>query len=159
MNNAIYGKTMEKLRNRIDVQLIKNEKDYLKFTLKPSYMSYKIFDNNLVAIHKSKLALKLNKPAYIGMWILELSKVLMFEFHCDYIKKKYDKKSKLLFTDRDSLMYGVKTEDVCQDFSNNKEMFDLSNYLADSKYYNDSKKLVIENIKSEAGRRWHWKIC
>ena len=153
MNNAIYGKTMEKLRNRIDVQLIKNEKDYLKFTLKPSYMSYKIFDNNLVAIHKSKLALKLNKPAYIGMWILELSKVLMFEFHCDYIKKKYDKKSKLLFTDRDSLMYGVKTEDVCQDFSNNKEMFDLSNYLADSKYYNDSKKLVIENIKSEAGRR------
>ena len=153
MNNAIYGKTMEKLRNRIDVKLIKNEKDYLKFTLKLSYMSYKIFDNNLVAIHKSKLALKLNKPAYIGMWILELSKVLMFEFHCDYIKKKYDKKSKLLFTDRDSLMYGVKTEDVCQDFSNNKEMFDLSNYLANSKYYNDSKKLVIENIKSEAGRR------
>ena len=153
MNNAIYGKTMEKLRNRIDVKLIKNEKDYLKFTLKLSHMSYKIFDNNLVAIHKSKLALKLNKPAYIGMWILELSKVLMFEFHCDYIKKKYDKKSKLLFTDRDSLMYGVKTEDVCQDFSNNKEMFDLSNYLADSKYYNDSKKLVIENIKSEAGRR------
>ena len=144
---------MEKLRNRIDVKLIKNEKDYLKFTLKLSHMSYKIFDNNLVAIHKSKLALKLNKPAYIGMWILELSKVLMFEFHCDYIKKKYDKKSKLLFTDRDSLMYGVKTEDVCQDFSNNKEMFDLSNYLANSKYYNDSKKLVIENIKSEAGRR------
>ena len=91
MNNAIYGKTMEKFRNRIDVQLIKNEKDYLKFTLKPSYMSYKIFDNNLVAIHKSKLALKLNKPAYIGMWILELSKVLMYEFHCDYIKKNMTK--------------------------------------------------------------------
>ena len=91
MNNAIYGKTMEKLKNRIDVKLIKNEKDYLKFTLKPSYMSYKIFDNNLVAIHKSKLALKLNKPACIGVWILELSKVLMYEFRCDYIKKNMTK--------------------------------------------------------------------
>ena len=91
MKNAIYGKTMEKLKNRIDVKLIKNEKDYLKFTLKPSYMSYKIFDNNLVAIHKSKLALKLNKPACIGVWTLELSKVLMYEFRCDYIKKNMTK--------------------------------------------------------------------
>ena len=61
-------------------------------------MSHKIFDNNLVAIHKSKLALKLNKPGYIEMCILELSKVLMYEFYYDYIKSKYDNKSKLLFT-------------------------------------------------------------
>ena len=67
---------MENLRNKIDVKLI-NEKDYLKCTSKPSYMSHKIFDNNLVAICKSKLALKLNRPAYIGMCILDLSKELM----------------------------------------------------------------------------------
>ena len=62
-------------------------------------MSHKIFDNNLVAIRKIKVTLKLNKPAHIGMCILELSKVLIYEFHYDYIKKKYDNKSKLLFTD------------------------------------------------------------
>ena len=65
---------MEILRNRINVRLANNEKRCLKFTSKPSYMSHKIFDNNLVAICKSNVALKLNKPAYIGMCILELSK-------------------------------------------------------------------------------------
>ena len=70
MNNAIYGKTMEALRNKINVKLVNNKKDYLKCTSKPSYMSHKIFGNNLVTILKSKLALKLNKPAYIGMCIL-----------------------------------------------------------------------------------------
>ena len=75
MNNAIYGKPMENLRNSIDVKLVNNERDYAKCTSKPIYMSFKIFKNNLVAIHKSKVALKLNKPAYIGMCILELSKI------------------------------------------------------------------------------------
>ena len=65
-------------------------------------MSHKIFDNNLVVIHKSKLTLKLNKPSYIGIFILELSKVLVYEFHYDYIKNKNESKSKLLFTDIDS---------------------------------------------------------
>ena len=87
---------MENLRNRIDVKLINNEKDYLKCTSKPSYMSHKIFDNTLVAIPKSKIVLNLNKPAYIGMCILELSKVLMYEFHDDYIKNKYDNKIKTI---------------------------------------------------------------
>ena len=67
-------------------------------------MSHKIFDNNLVAIRQSKVVLRLNKPAYTGMYILELSKVLMYEFHYDYIKNQYDNKSKLLFTDTDSLI-------------------------------------------------------
>ena len=71
MNNAKYGKTMENLRNRINVKLVNNEKDYLKCTPNLSYMSHKIFENNLVAIRNSKLALKFNKPAYIGMFILE----------------------------------------------------------------------------------------
>ena len=75
MNNAMYGKEMENLRNRIDVELVSTEKDYLKCTSKPSYIAHKIFDNNLVAILKSKLALKLSKVTYIGMCILEFSKV------------------------------------------------------------------------------------
>ena len=138
---------MENLRNRIDVKLVNNEKDYLKITSKPSYISHKIFDNNLVAIRKSKVSLKLNKPAYIEMCILKLSKVLMYELHYDYIKNKYDNKSKLLFTYTDILMYEIKTEDVYEDFSSNKEMFDFSNYSTKSKYYDNSNKLVIGKIK------------
>ena len=91
-------------------------------------MSHKIFDNDLVSIRKNKVTLMLNKPAYIGICILELSKVLMFEFHYDYIKKKYDNNSTLLLIDTDSLMYGIKTEDIYKDFSNDTEIFDFSNY-------------------------------
>ena len=113
---------MENLRNRIDVKLVNNKKD----------ISHKIFDNNFVMIRKSIFALKLNKPAYIGICLLELSKVLMYKFYYDHIKNKYDKKSKLLFTDIDSLMYEIKTEDVYEDFSSNKEMLDFSNYSTKS---------------------------
>ena len=98
---------MKNLRNRVSVKLINKEKDYLKCTLTPSNMSDKIFDNNLVAIRKSKLALKFEKTAYTGIYILELSKVLMYEFHYDYLRNKYDNKSKLLFTDSDILMYEI----------------------------------------------------
>ena len=84
-------------------------------------MSRKIFDNNLVVIRKSKSALKLNKPAYIGMCILEMSEVLMQKFYHDYFKNIYDRKSELLFTETDGLMYEIKSEDVYQDFGSNKE--------------------------------------
>ena len=82
-------KAMENLRNRINVKLVSNKRDYLKWASKSSYMSHKIFDSDLVAICKNKVTLTLNKPEYIGMCILELSKVLMYEFHYDYIKNKY----------------------------------------------------------------------
>ena len=77
---------MANLRNRIDVKLVSNKKIYLKWISKPSCMSHKIFDNDLVSIRKKKITLTLNKPACITMSILELSKVLMYEFHYDYIK-------------------------------------------------------------------------
>ena len=77
MNNAVYGKAMENIRNRIDVKLVSNKKDYLKLTSKPSYMSRKIFDNDLVAKCKNNVTLMLNKPEYTGMCSLELIKVLM----------------------------------------------------------------------------------
>ena len=79
-------------------------------------MSHKIFDINSVARRKNKVELKLNKPAHTGMCILELSRVLMYEFHYDYVKNKYDNKSELLFRDIGNLMYEIKTEDVYKDF-------------------------------------------
>ena len=121
---------MGNLRKRINVKLVNNRKNFLKCTSKPSYMSHKIFDNNIVVIHKSKLASKLNKAAYIGISILDLSNVLMYKFHYDYIKNRYDNNSKLLFSDTDSLMYEVKTEYVCEDFSS------------------DTKCLILVNIRS-----------
>ena len=149
INNSMYRKTMENLRNRIGVKFVSNKKDYLKWTSKASYMSDKIFDNDLVAIRKNGVTLTLNKPAYIRMCILELSKVLMYEFHFDYIKNKYGNNSRLLFTGTDSLMYEIKTEDIYGDFSNNKEMFDFSNYSTKSKYYDNSNKLVIDKMTDE----------
>ena len=128
---------MEKLRNRVDVGLVNNKKDYLKWISTPSYLRQKIFDNNLVVIHKIKTTLTLKKPANIRICVLELSKVLMYEFHFDYIKNKYGSKSRLSFTDTDSFMYEIQIENVYGDFSKNKEMFDFSNYSAKSKYYDD----------------------
>ena len=88
MNNAIYGKTMKSLRNRISVKLVNNGKEYLKCTSKPNYMSHKIFDINFVAIRKSIIALTLNNSAYIEMCILDLRKGLMHRFHYAYIKNE-----------------------------------------------------------------------
>ena len=104
-----------------------------------------IFDTNLVVIRKNKLALKLNKPIYIRMCMLELGKVLIYKFHYDYIKNKYYSKSKLLFKDTDSLM--CKPEDVYEDFSSDKEMFDFSYYSTKSKYYEDSNKIAIDKME------------
>ena len=97
-------------------------------------MSHKIFGCNLVVIGKPKVSLKLNKSANIGMYILKLCKTLTYKFHYDY----YDNKSKLLFTDTDSLMYEIKTKDVYENFSSNKEMFD---YWSKSKYYGNSRNI------------------
>ena len=88
MNNAVHRKTMENVRNRIDLKLVNNKKDYLKYASKPSYMSHKIFDINLVAIRKRKVALEVNKPTYILMYIFQLSEVLLYQLHYDYIKNR-----------------------------------------------------------------------
>ena len=97
-------------------------------------------------MHKNKVTLTLNKPAYIRMCILELSKLLMYEFHYDYIKNKHGNNSRLLFTETDNYDE-IKTEDVYKDFSNDKKMFDFSNYSTKSKYYDNSNKLVVGKMK------------
>ena len=87
INTAVYGKSMESIRNIFDAKFVISKKDYLKWTSKPSYMSHKIFENDLFVICESKVILTLNKLAYIGMCILKFSKVLMYEFHYDCIKR------------------------------------------------------------------------
>ena len=114
MINSVYGKTMENLRKRISVGLINNEKDYLKYVSKPTYISQKIFDKNFAAVHEIKPVVTLNKPIYVGFLVLELSKWLMHDFHYNFIKKDFD--AELLFTDTDSLTYEIKSEDFYEEF-------------------------------------------
>lgn len=92
----------------------------------------------------------LNKPAYVGMCILDLSKTLMYDFHHNYIKKKYHKKAKLLFTDTVSLRYEVETKYVYKDFWKDKDKFDFSDYDETSKFYDKTIMKVIGKMKDEA---------
>ena len=90
MINSVYGKTMENLRKRIDVKLVNNAKDYKKYVTKSSFVSQKLFSKDLVAIHDIKLVLTLNKPICVGFNVLDLSSILMYDFHYNYIKRKFD---------------------------------------------------------------------
>ena len=150
MNNSVFGKTMENIRKRVDVRLITDEKKLLKMASKPTYVSSKIFNENLVAVHKIKETLTLNRPAYVGMCILDLSKTLMYDFHYNYIKEKYCDKARLLFTDTDSLTYEIEAEDVYRDFWNDKDRFDNSDYPESSQYFDKTNKKVIGKFKDEA---------
>ena len=150
MNNSVFGKTMENIRKRVDVRLITDEKKLLKMVSKPTYVSSKIFNKDLVAVHKIKETLTLNRPSYVGMCILDLSKTLMYDFHYNYIKEKYGNKAKLLFTDTDSLTYEIETDDVYRDFWNDKDRFDNSEYPESSPYFDKTNKKVIGKFKDEA---------
>ena len=150
MNNSVFGKTMENLRKRVDVRLGTDEKKPDKLTSKPTYVSSKIFSDNLMAVHKVKETLTLNRPAYVGLCILDLSKTLMYDFHYNYIKKKYGNRAKLLFTDTDSLTYEIEAKDVYKDFWNDKKMFDNSDYSENSPYHSNANKKVIGKFKDEA---------
>ena len=103
INNSVYGKTIKKLRKRIIVKLINNSKDYVRCVSKPNFISPKLLSKNFVATHQVKPVLILNKPIYVGFSILDLSKLLMYKFHYEYIQNKFN--ARLLFTDTDSLVY------------------------------------------------------
>ena len=130
MNNSVFGKTMENLRNRVDVRLVNTKEKLRKLVAKPNLKSPpKIYSENLVSVHMRKTSLLMNKPIYLGMCILDLSKIIMYDFHYNYIKSKYADKAKLLFTDTDSLMYEIETEDFYKDISGDvKDRFDTSDY-------------------------------
>ena len=111
MNNSVFGKTMENIRNRVDIKLVNNKKQAERLSAKPNFNHCNIFSENLVAIHTKKTELKFDKLVYLGISILDISKTLMYDFHYNYIKRKYGDKAKLLFTDTDSLVYEIETKD------------------------------------------------
>ena len=129
MNNSVFGKTIENIRKRQNIELVDNRKKALKLVCKPNFERAIIFDKNFIAVHMKRIKVKFDKPVYVGQAILELTKTLMFDFHYNYIKKKYGNKAELLFTDTDSLMYEIKTDDFYKDISQDIETkFDTSDY-------------------------------
>ena len=149
MINSVYGKTMENLRKRINVRLVNNEKDFLKYTSRPTYVAHKLFGKDYDPIHEIKPVLVLNKPIYVGFTILDLSKWKMYDFHYNFIKKKFN--AVLLFTDTGSLTYKIKSENVYKEFYKWKDLFDFSNYYKDSRFYDDTNKKVIGKMEEEYG--------
>ena len=155
MNNSVFGKTMENIRNRVDVKLVNNRGAAEKLSAKPNFEKATIFDEGLVAIHMKRTKLTFNKPVYCGMAILDLSKTLIYDFHYGYILPKYGKNQKLLFTDTDSLCYEIETEDFYKDISGDVEKgFDTSNFPKDHPSGIQGKnKKVPGMMKDEAGGR------
>ena len=157
MNNSVFGKTIENIRKRQNIHLVDNRKKALKLSSRPNFDRCTIFDSNLIAVHMKKTEVYFNKPVYVGQSILDLSKTLMFDFHYNYIKKKYGKKSELLFTDTDSLMYEIKTKDFYKDiYIDVKNKFDTSDYPSDhpSGIITGANKKVLGMFKDEvAGKQ------
>ena len=157
MNNAVFGKTMENVRNRVNVKLVTNEKALNKLVKKSNYKRINEFHENLVAVHMEKTTVKLDKPIYLGMSILDLSKTLMHEFHYDYVKPKWEDRVELLITDTDSLCYEIWTDDVYEDIKNDVDKwYDTSNYDKDhpSGLYSGKNKKIIGYYKDECGGKF-----
>ena len=125
--------------------MVNNATDYKKCVSKPSFVSQKIFSENFVAIHEIKPVLTFNKPVYVGFSILDLSRLLMYIFHYNYINTKYKNCAKLSFTDTNSLIYEIETNDVYEDFYKDKDLFDFSDYPKDSKFFDPVNKSCWQN--------------
>ena len=129
MNNSLFGKTIENIRKRQNIFIIDDRKKAVKLTSRPNFDRATIFDKNLIAVHMKKTEVYFNKTVYVGQAILDLSKTLMFDFHYNYIKKKYKHRAELMFTDTDSLLYQIHTDDFYKDISYDiKTKFDTSDY-------------------------------
>ena len=117
MNNSVFGKTMENIRNHRDIKLVTSDKRRKRLVSGPNYNSHKNFSNSLTAIEMKKTWVKMIKPSHLGISILDISKTLMHEFWYDYIKPKYGDRAKLCYTDTDSFVIHIKTEDFFEDIS------------------------------------------
>ena len=139
---------MENVRKHRDIKLVTTDKRKNKLASEPNYHTTKYFSENLMAIEMKKTKVKISKPIYLGMSILDISKILMYEFWYDYIKPKYQDKAKLCYTDTNRFVIYIKTEDFCKDITNDfKNWFDTSNYSKDDNRTlpigSNKKKLVV----------------
>ena len=147
MNNSVFGKAMENVRNHRDIKLVTSNKRRKRLVSEPSYHSHKKFSEHLMAIEMKKIRVKMTKPLYLGVSILDISKILIYQFWYDYTNPKYGDRAKLCYTDTNSFIIYIKTEDFSEDISNDVERwFDTSNYDK-----NNKRRLPIGKNKTGPG--------
>ena len=152
MNNAVFGKTMENVRKHRDIKLVKTDHRRNKLVSESNYHTMKLIDDNLAIIAMRKVKVKMNIPIYLGLPILEISKITMYQFWYDYVKSKYGCRASLCYMDTDSFVINIKTKDFYKDIAENvKERFDTSNYIYDRPLPTGDNKKVVGLMKDELG--------
>ena len=137
-----------KISKRIKIRVVKNSQDFIKNTSRPTCVNWKVFENHFAAIHEKKISLTLNKPIYVGFTVLEISKWEMYNFHYNFMIRRFN--TKLSFTDTDSLCYALHEKNPYKKMYKYKELFDLSNYPESSKYFCSDNKKVVGKMKDES---------
>ena len=162
MNNSVFRKTMENVRKHRDIKLVTTEEKRIKLVSEPNHHTTKQFSENLLAIEMKKTKVKMNKPVYLGMSILDISKTLMYEFWYDYVKPKHNKKAKLCYINTDSFVINIFTEDVFEDINNDvQRWFDTSDYDKNDKrpLQTGINKKVTRVFKDELGGKIVKEFC
>ena len=149
LNNAVFGKTMEDKRKHLDFEIVSDERRFMKCVNNPSFKHSHIINENLVGVEKQKPKLKLDKPIFIGMSILDLSKQHMYKFYFDVMKPKYGDNIRMVYTDTDSFVFHTKTDDIYQDLKEINDEMDFSGYDKNHKCYDASNKKVLGKFKDE----------
>lgn len=148
--NSVFGKNIESVRNRLRVNIYNGKPNQFQACVnKPSFEEFRIFSKDLVGVKLKKINICLNKPVYSGFTILETSKLTNFDFHYDFVKKKYGEQAKLLYCDTDSLAYFIETENLYDDMSKHKDLFDFSDYPKDHPLYDTANKKKLGKWKDE----------
>ena len=153
MNKSVFGKTMGNIKKHKDIKLITNAKVYLKNVIKSNFKSGVLFGENLMGCEMGRIEVVMNKPVYLGQVMLDLSKIVMYEFHYDYMKPKYGNDLKLCYMDTDLLVYHIKTKDFYEDIAKDvRDRFNTSGYCKDKPLPIGLNKKVIKLMKDELGR-------
>ena len=162
MNNSVFGKTIENVRRHTDIKLVTTKEKRIKLVSEPNYHTTKHFSKNSLAIEMKKIKVKMNKPVSLGMSVLDISKILIYEFWYDYVKPQYKDKTKLCYMDTGSFIINIFTEDFFKDINNNVESwFDTSNYDKNDKrpLPMGMNKKVIGLFKDELGGKIMKEFC
>ena len=140
---------MECLRGRIDLELVTNPTRAKKLIAKPTTQHWDIITDNLVAIKKQKPKIFVNRPICLGFCILDLSKIVMYQFHYETILPKYGSLAKLAYTDTDWFIYHIQTPDLYKDMAENLDAYDTSDYPTDHPVYSKKNAKLLGKMKEE----------
>lgn len=155
MNNSVFGKTMENLRNRVTVDLVRGHEinKIRKLVSNPLFNAWKELGDDFYGINLHKDYILFNRPVYVGMCVLDLSKLLLYEYYYKHLKPKYGANCSLLYTDTDSLIMHIKCDDFYKDMEKDLDLYDTSNYPPDHPCYSKTNKKISGKLKDECGRK------